>query len=48
MTLTISQTFGLKTGDDMDKYFKDGIRHDDITRYGQFDRSNDDIILTLC
>ena len=37
MPLTIVQTFGLKTGDEMDKYFKDGIRNDDINRYGWSD-----------
>ena len=46
--MTINQTFGLKTGKDMDKYLRDDIKNDDIYKYGQYDSFNYDIVLTLC
>ena len=36
------------TGPDMDRYLKDTIQNDDITKIGTYDIDNDDVILHLC
>ena len=36
------------TGPDMDRYLKDTIQNDDISKIGTYDTDNDDVILHLC
>ena len=36
------------TGPDLDRYLKDTIQNDDITKIGTYDKDTDDVILHLC
>ena len=45
---TRSNTYGYKTGEEMDKYLEDEIKNVDVTLFGAYDKDTDDVILTLC
>ena len=39
MTLTRTITFGYKTGDDLDNYLENEIAHEDVDKFGVYDKA---------
>ena len=48
MPLTKSNTFGFKTGDDLNEYLEKEIAHENVDDIGVYDKDEDDIKLKLC